>query len=140
VLAADWQAAVQHFWAEPDSETRAAVFRFALDDAAPAARHLEAMVAWRCRYLALPYGDQGLLISRRLYDALGGFHPLPLYEDVDMIRRIGRRRLAFLPVGAVTSAARYREGGYIRRPLRNLACLGLYFAGLPPRFIRRLYQ
>ena len=50
-----------------------AISRFALDDAAPAARRLERIVAWRCRALALPYGDQGLLIARALYDAVGGF-------------------------------------------------------------------
>ncbi len=140
VLGAGWEEAVWDFAALPGNKTRAAVFRFALDDAAPAARRLEAMVAWRCRRLALPYGDQGLLISRRLYDELGGFRPLALFEDVDLIRRIGRRRLSFLPVNAVTSAARFRRSGYYRRPLRNLICLALYFIGLPPSLIGRLYQ
>jgi hypothetical protein len=39
----------------------------------------------------------------------------------------------------VTSAARYRSEGYWLRPLRNLACLGLYFLGVPPRLLVRLY-
>ena len=96
-------------------------------------------MSWRCRLLALPYGDQGLLIPRGLYEALGGFRPLPLMEDVDLVRRIGRRRLALLPVAAVTSAARYRRAGYGPRVLRNLACLSLYGLGVPPRVIARLY-
>jgi hypothetical protein len=37
------------------------------------------------------------------------------------------------------SARRYRDGGYIRRPLRNLLCLSLYFFGIPARHIARLY-
>src|SRR3546814_14743968 len=53
-------------------------------------------VAWRCRALGLPYGDQGLLIARSFYDALGGFAPMPLFEDVDLVRRIGRRRICVL--------------------------------------------
>ena len=53
-------------------------------------------MALRCRLFALPYGDQGLLIHRSLYDALGGFRPLPMMEDVDLVRRIGRKRLAYL--------------------------------------------
>jgi hypothetical protein len=60
-------------------------------------------------------------------------------EDVDLIRRLGRRRLVALEVDAVTSAARYRQGGYVRRPLRNLGCLTLYFLGLPPHVLVRLY-
>src|SRR5262249_7975323 len=65
-LAADWEAAVAAFLAAPEAAGRAGYFDFALDDAAPAARRLERIVAWRCRALALPYGDQGLLISRDL--------------------------------------------------------------------------
>lgn len=133
-----WEEAVTGFIAAK-GENHAAAFAFALDDAAPAARRLERMVDWRCRVLGLPYGDQGLLISRKLYDALGGFAPIPLMEDVDLVRRIGRRRRTILGHRAVTSAARYRRDGYVRRSLRNLTCLSLYFAGVSPRLIARLY-
>lgn len=139
-LAPGWAGAVARFIADPANLERAAYFRFTLDDArTPAARRLERLVAWRCRWLALPYGDQGLLISRAFHDALGGFRPMPLMEDVEFVRRIGRRRLTMLDVAAITSAARFRRGGYLARPLRNLTCLGLYFLGLPPRLILRLY-
>lgn len=124
---------------ENSGSSRAAVFRFALDDQSKAAARLEAMVAWRCRVMALPYGDQGLLISRQLYDALGGYKPVALFEDVDIIRRIGRDRLTLLETRAVTSATRYRQGGYIRRPARNLFCMALYRLGVPPHLIVRFY-
>jgi rSAM/selenodomain-associated transferase 2 len=138
-LEAGWAAAVHAFCAAPANAQRAAYFRFALADAAPAARRLEAFVAWRCAALGLPYGDQGLLISAAAYRALGGFSAVPLMEDVELVRRIGAANLTALPVRAVTSAARYRRGGYWRRPLRNLLCLGLYFAGVAPRHLARLY-
>lgn len=134
-----WDAARGFMEGQAAGETGAAYFRYALDDDGPAARRLEALVAWRCRLLGLPYGDQGLLISREFYHALGGYRPLPLMEDVAFIRRIGRRRLTRLDADAVTSAARYRREGYLRRPLRNILCLALYFLGLPPRILVRLY-
>ena len=134
-----WEEAVVKHIAMPNASAWAGYFAFALDDDAPAARRLERIVAWRCRFLALPYGDQGLLIARALYDAVGGFASIPLMEDVDRVRRLGRNRLAALPATACASARRYRRGGYIRRPLRNLACLSLYFAGVPSRHIARLY-
>lgn len=137
-LDAGWETEIAGFVAGDDG-ARAATFTFALDDEAPAARRLERMVAWRCRVLALPYGDQGLVLSRRLYDRLGGFRAMPLMEDVDLVRRIGRKRLSILPSRAVTSAASYRREGYLRRSLRNLGCLSLFFAGMPPRLIARLY-
>ena len=139
-LAPGWTEAATGFAAAPANARRAAAFRFALDDEAPAARRLEAVVAWRCRALGLPYGDQGLLIARPFYESLGGFRPLPLMEDVDFVRRIGRGRIELLDVPAVTSAARYRSGGYVRRSARNLVCLGLYFLGLPPGAITRFYR
>ncbi|MFZ3235173.1 MAG: TIGR04283 family arsenosugar biosynthesis glycosyltransferase [Stellaceae bacterium] len=139
VLEPGWPDAVGAFMTAADGDHRAGYFDFALDDPAPAARRVERVVAWRCRVLGLPYGDQGLLISRTLYGAVGGFAPLPLMEDVDLVRRLGCNRLA--PVGArcVASARRYRRGGYWRRPGRNLVCLSLYFIGVPPARIARLY-
>lgn len=134
-----WDEPVAGHIADPESKRRAAYFRFSLDDASRPARRLEAMVAWRSRALGLPYGDQGLLISRSLYDAVGGFRPLVLMEDVDIVRRIGRSRLTMLDVRAVTSSVRYRRFGYLARSARNLFCLSLFFAGVPSRWISRVY-
>ncbi|NOG71660.1 TIGR04283 family arsenosugar biosynthesis glycosyltransferase [Roseicella sp. DB1501] len=134
-----WSGIARGFMAAPGNAGRAGYFAFALDDPAPAARRLERLVAWRCRRLGLPYGDQGLLLSRAFHDALGGVRPIPLMEDVDLVRRIGRRRLVGLPVAALTSAARWRREGWRRRSARNLLCLSLFFLGLPPRLIQRLY-
>jgi rSAM/selenodomain-associated transferase 2 len=138
-LEREWEDAVGAFLAAPKAQSRAGYFDLALDDEAPAARRLERIVAWRCRALALPYGDQGLLIARTLYDAVGGFRPLPLMEDVDLVRRLGRRRLARIGARCLASARRYRRDGYLRRPLRNLLCLSLYLAGVPAQRLVRLY-
>jgi rSAM/selenodomain-associated transferase 2 len=135
-----WAAAARGFMAAPGNAGRAAHFAFALDDASAQARRLERLVAWRCRVLALPYGDQGLLLPRALYDAVGGYRPLPLMEDVDLVRRLGRSRLAALPIPALTSAERWQRDGWRRRSARNLACLSLWFLGVPPRVIARLYS
>ena len=56
-----------------------------------------------------------------------------------LLRRLGRQRLAPIAACAVSSARRYRREGYLRRSMRNLLCLSLYFAGVPPRRIARLY-
>ncbi len=138
-LGENWMGAAGTFMDEPRNAERAAAFAFALDDPSPAARRIERLVDWRCRRLGLPYGDQGLLIARDFYQWLGGYRPLPLMEDVDLVRRIGRRRIDILPAVALTSAERWRRDGWIARSARNLFCLGLYYAGLPPRLIRRIY-
>ncbi|NQV56885.1 MAG: glycosyltransferase [Rhodospirillales bacterium] len=140
VLEQGWREQVSAFMVKAGASYDAGVFKFALDDPSAAARRLERLVAFRCKYLALPYGDQGLLISRSFYQAIGGFAPIPLFEDVDIIRRIGRPRITLLDRRAITSAKRYRKQGYIIRPLLNLFFLALYFAGVAPAQIGRLYR
>ncbi len=140
VLPQDWLADVNIFITNPANADRAAVFTLALDDPSPQARRVERLVAWRTRRLGLPYGDQGLLISHDHYHRLGGFSPIPLMEDVDIVRRIGRANLGMLGSRAVTSAERYRRGGWWGRPIRNICCLALYSLGVPPRILVRLYR
>lgn len=136
VLAEGWdKAAAGHMARHRD---RAGYFRFALDDAGLRARLWERGVAARCGLMGLPYGDQGLLISRGLYDEVGGFRPLPLMEDVDIVRRL-RGRLRQLPAAAVTSAERYRRDGYFGRSLRNAVILARYLAGADPERLARAY-
>jgi hypothetical protein len=100
---------------------------------------LEWLVALRCAALRLPYGDQGLLIPKRLYDDVGGYRPLALMEDVDLVQRLGRRRTVMLRSQAVTSAERFRREGYARRSARNLLCLALHTLRVPAHVISRIY-
>mgnify|MGYP001365522477 CR=1 FL=1 len=139
VLEEGWQLDVCEFLTSDDINT-CGVFSFGLDDLSSHARRVERLANWRSSVLGLPYGDQGLLISREFYCRLGGFRPLPLMEDVEFIRRIGKSRLKILKARAVTSSMRYRTDGWYRRPLLNLICLGLYFLGVPPRSIAKIYK
>lgn len=134
-----WRDQAEAFMADPGNAGRAAYFRFALDDASPEARRLERQVAWRCRALALPYGDQGLLVRADTLAAIGGIRPIPIMEDVDLVRRLGRARLVGLDAPFVTSAERWRREGWRARSARNLFCLALWFAGVPPPRIARIY-
>ena len=142
VLDDGWMRDARRFMAAVDSGERpaaAAAFRFQLDDRGLAPRALEALVHVRCALLRRPYGDQGLLIPRRLYDEAGGFQDIAIMEDVELARRLGRKRIALLDAAATTSAARYKKDGYIARTLRNQFCLALYSAGLPADRVARLY-
>ena len=131
---------VDRFIRDKDNSERAGYFRLRFASPDRRARRLERLVDWRCRTFGLPYGDQGLLLARAFYRRLGGFRALPLMEDVDLVRRIGRRRLVMLDADAVTSARRYERDGWLSRPLRNLSCLTLYFAGVPAPVLQRLYR
>lgn len=143
VLDSGWPDDVQKFINDKDGRNHAAYFRFALDHDSPQAKRLESIVSWRCRYFGMPYGDQGLLISRELYQSVGGFNALPLMEDVDILRsvkrKIGSKGLHCLPVKAITASDRYRRDGYLKRSSLNLLCLAAYWVGIPAHHIARLY-
>lgn len=137
-LGPDWQAAITaHVSSTPEC---AGYFKLRLDDGAWQARVVEFAVASRVALFGLPYGDQGLLISRELYDEVGGYMPIVLMEDVDIAGRIGPRRLVRLNSTALTSAERWRRDGWLRRSLRNLCCLGLFAVGVAPSKIARFYR
>ena len=93
----------------------------------------------RAAAFGLPYGDQGLLVSRALYDAVGGYPDQPLMEDVAIARAL-RRRLVMLPSEARTSAARYQRDGWMRRGVRNLWTLTRYRLGASPETLAQAYR
>ncbi|MBA3511127.1 TIGR04283 family arsenosugar biosynthesis glycosyltransferase [Sphingomonas sp.] len=137
ILGPQWREAADRHMREHGK--KAACLHLRLDSDAWQARLVEIGVALRVRIFGLPYGDQGLLISRELYDRIGGFRPIPLMEDVDLVRRLGRSRIAILAACATTSAERWKRNGWLSRSARNLACLLLFSLGASPRRIARLY-
>ena len=142
VLEDGWERPAISFMRRVDMGERspaAGAFAFRLDDSGIAPRVLEGLVHLRCKMLGMPYGDQGLLIPRQLFDAVGGYKDLPILEDVDLTRRLGRRRLAMLDAKAVTSADSYKRDGYLVRMLRNQFCVALYGIGMPVNVVARLY-
>jgi rSAM/selenodomain-associated transferase 2 len=142
VLDPGWERDAAHHVERVESGRRppaAAAFRFALDDGGAWPRTLEALASVRSGLFKLPYGNQGLLISRRLYDEIGGFGTLPLMEDVDLVRRLGRRRISILNARAVTSAERFRRASSLSQIARSQACLGLYLIGVPVGTIAALF-
>ena len=137
-----WERAATAFMRRVDRGERtpaAGAFTFRLDDNGLAPRLLERLVHLRCKLLRMPYGDQGLLIPRQLFDAVGGYKDLPILEDIDLARRLGRRRLAILEASAISSAEQYRRDGYFLRSMRNQICQALYGVGLPVSIVARLY-
>ena len=118
-------------------ETSAATFRLGRAEAACRVRSAEWLASFRTRLFSAPYGEQGLLISRAFYRTLGGHRDLAAMADVDLARRIGRRRLTVLRAHAMVRRPDHGGSG-LARTARNAACLMLFVLRLPPRLIGRL--
>lgn len=135
VLPADWRAHV--------TEVGRAVgaFRLSIADATWAQRLVAAGANMRSRRLGLPYGDQALFLRRSTFETLGGFRPLPIMEDFDLVRRA--RRLCGVVIAdasVTTSARRWRRRGVWQTTLINQLMLAGWALGVPPERLARFYR
>jgi len=136
-LSPDWPAAVAaHLAGSPD---KAGYFRLRFRARGAAPWLVAGWANLRSRLFGLPYGDQGLLINRRLLDEIGGVPDLPLMEDVALAGRL-RGRLTPLPADAATAAERFVRDGWVRRGTRNLWTLARYLAGADPAALATSYD
>lgn len=137
-LSPGWAAEVASFM--QGDEDCIAAFRFGCDDPSKEAQSMARWVARRCRWLRLPYGDQGLLIHQNTYRKVGGYGELPFLEDVELIRRVGRGKVRMLETLAITSVEKHRKDGFRRRSFRNLGLVALYYCGISPAVLARHYD
>lgn len=115
-------------------------FRFALREPRWFRFPLELLVNLRTRIFQLPYGDQGMFCRRKTFKALGGYRPIPVLEDVDLVRRA--RRMgggAFVPLPLGVSPRRWDEEGVFRRTLLNAWMVIRHLMGADPSALARYY-
>lgn len=137
VLDPGWSDCVQdHIAFKPE---KAAYFRLRFDARGIAPRLVAGWANIRARLFGLPYGDQGLLISRDLYGSIEGYPDQPLMEDVAIVRML-QGQLLEIPLSARTSAEKYVKEGWLRRGCRNLWTLLRYLAGADPHDLARSYR
>lgn len=135
-LSSGWSDAMSN---HISAQNTAAYCRLAFRSKHPFARVVAGWANLRSRIFGLPYGDQALLVPRRLYDALGGYAAVPLMEDV-MIARALKGRLIALPITATTDASRYEEEGWLRRGAKNLTILLRFLCGANPKDLVTGYE
>jgi len=122
-------------------EVEAAAWPLAIDGAGRWLRWVERGAALRWRLTGLAYGDQGLLVRRAVYDAVGGYPDTRIMEDVVLVRRLARRtRVLRLPAPILADARRWQREGRVRGTLRNVALLSLFLAGVAPDRLARWYR
>ncbi len=116
-------------------------FRVRLDSHRPLLRLVGRLISWRSRLSGIATGDQALFVSRAVFDRMGGFAPLPLFEDVELSRRLKRHgRVACLPGTVITSARRWEQLGPARTIVRMWLLRAAYACGVRPEHLARHYE
>ena len=131
-----WAAAVRDALAAPG--VAGGAFRLRFDERSPAMRIVEWGAQRRAAVAGLPYGDQALFVRRRVLEAIGGIPPVPIAEDLDLVRAMrAHGRLALLPLAVSTSARRYRKHGALRTWARHAVALVAWRLGVDRERIAR---
>lgn len=119
----------------------AGAFELSIDSPGLVLRFIERIANWRSRCLKTPYGDQGIFVSSRIFNQLGGFPDIPIMEDFELIRRLRKKGdIVTLPEPVRTSARRWLNYGILKTTLVNQLIVVSYFMGMSPVTISRLYS
>ncbi|HXG34081.1 MAG TPA: TIGR04283 family arsenosugar biosynthesis glycosyltransferase [Bryobacteraceae bacterium] len=103
-------------------------------------RILSCLNRWRTR-LGWFYGDSGIFCRRSAFEALGGFQPWPVLEDYDFARRLLRMgKVVHLGEPIWVSPRRWQNGGLLATFWSWVIIQGLYWAGVPPCRLAKLYK
>lgn len=139
-LRSDWISAVDAVVCDQKAQKAAWYFDLRLEPTRPSLMLLERAVGLRSRWFQMPYGDQGLLLHRQLYHQSGGYAPLPLMEDVDLVSRLAS--LAPLrPLGCplVSDGRRWDGVGVLERSWRNRQLIRRWRQGEDPAQLAATY-
>ena len=104
-------------------------------------RLVEGAVNLRTRLLRTATGDQAVFATREALERAGGVPEQPLFEDVELVRRLRRvTQFRVLELAAPTSPRRWEERGYVRTMLEHVALRLAWWAGVPPERLDRWYR
>jgi rSAM/selenodomain-associated transferase 2 len=104
-------------------------------------RLVERMMNWRSRFTGIATGDQGIFVTRELFERVGGFTAMPLMEDIDLSRRLKREQRPLCLRDTLTSSSRRWEQKGIVRTIALMWVLRLaYFLGVPPARLAMHYD
>jgi rSAM/selenodomain-associated transferase 2 len=122
------------------SGVAAGCFRMTVAADGPLYRLIDACATARVRLTGLAYGDQGLFVTRRRFEQIGGFPPLRLMEDVFLSRTLRRQgRVIVAPSRIFVSPRRWQRQGILRQTLRNWTLTALAAGGVHPDRLAAFY-
>ncbi|MDC3048081.1 TIGR04283 family arsenosugar biosynthesis glycosyltransferase [Synechococcus sp. AH-736-A19] len=141
-LPGSWHQKVGAILNRPEAQVSAWCFDFKVEvEGRPMLWLLERMVNLRSRWLQRPYGDQGLLIQRQLYERVGGYRPLALMEDLDLVERLSKiAPIRSLNCSLLTSGERWQSRSVLMQAWRNARLRWLWRQGRSTEQLLRIYR
>jgi rSAM/selenodomain-associated transferase 2 len=93
------------------------------------------------RSAGLIYGDSAIFARREVYEKIKGFKPLPIFEDLDLVRRLRKRgQFVHISLPVTTSSKRFENRSFALMFGKWSLLQGLYWVGFSPRTLARFYK
>ncbi len=122
-------------------QTVAGAFSLRIDASFLSLRWVEWGVKMRSHFCQMPYGDQAIFLTKKVFQQIGGFPELPIMEDFELMRRLKSiGRITIIPTPVVTSARRWLQKGVFKTTLLNQIVIISYLLGVSPEQIRIWYR
>ncbi|MBF2008548.1 MAG: TIGR04283 family arsenosugar biosynthesis glycosyltransferase [Chlorogloeopsis fritschii C42_A2020_084] len=138
-LPSDFDLMIRKALAQPG--VVAGAFALRIDAKLASLRLVEWGVNVRSRVWQMPYGDQAIFLTKKIFDSVNGFPELPIMEDFEFIRRLRKLgKITLITVPIITSARRWLQKGVWQTTLMNQIVIIAYFLGVAPERIRRWYR
>jgi len=103
-------------------------------------RVVERLMNTRSRLTGILTGDQGIFVTRQLFNRVGGFHDMPLMEDIDISTRLKKLERPALTNGVLgTSSRRWEVRGIVRTIVRMWLLRLAFYLGVPARYLAAYY-
>ena len=95
----------------------------------------------RSRLTGIATGDQGIFVTRELFERVNGYPQIPLMEDIAFSRLLKRHSRPACPgERLITSARRWRTHGTLRTILAMWSLRLAYFLGVSPARLAGFYK
>ncbi len=123
-----------------DKNNLLGAFQLRISDSSRTLRLIEKIANWRSHWLSLPYGDQGLFLTKANFNLLNGFNELPILEDFDLVTRARKKgKVVIVKKSVLTSARRWQKIGIFKTTLINQIIILGYYLKISPHTLERIY-
>ncbi|MDG6025280.1 MAG: glycosyltransferase [Candidatus Brocadia sp.] len=95
----------------------------------------------RFNFRLFHFGDQGIFVRRTVFQTLQGYKEMPIMEDYDFYKRLGKQgKVILIRMPVISSARRFVRKGVIRQLFMNKLVVLAYWAGVDIQTIKRFYD
>lgn len=116
-------------------------FSIRLDQDKLVYRAIETLANLRARITGTPLGDHAIFVKKDIFNEVGGFPDIPLFEDLEFVKNIKRISSGTrINASVTTSVRRFQNSGILNTVIRMWMIRLFYYLGFSTRRLAAFYD